>query len=131
MKPISLLAIPLALTIAASANAADPAPAGGKDTGAKATPAAAAPKATKAGTKPARTESSASVDIKEGIDIIGSQDAPLELNIVPWKDKDNVLPKNPLEASMLKEVLEPIDRDVLRREVDFSRAIQTLPTPSP
>ncbi|MDO8330748.1 MAG: hypothetical protein Q7T36_09795 [Fluviicoccus sp.] len=76
-------------------------------------------------------KTSTDVDVKDGLDIIGSQDAPLELNIVPWKDKDNVLPKNPLEASMLKEVLEPIDRDVVRREVDFSRAIQTFPTPSP
>lgn len=76
-------------------------------------------------------KTSTDVDVKDGLDIIGSQDAPLELNIVPWKDKDNALPKNPLEASMLKEVLEPIDRDVVRREVDFSRAIQTFPTPSP
>ena len=76
-------------------------------------------------------KTSTDVDVKDGLDIIGSQDAPLELNIVPWKDKDNVLPKNPLEASMLKEVLEPIDRDVVRREVDYSRAIQTFPTPSP
>lgn len=47
---------------------------------------------------------------------------------MPWKDKESHLPKNPLDASVLDETLEPIDRDVVRREVDFSQALQA-PTP--
>lgn len=80
---------------------------------------------------PAKTAKNATgeVDVKEGLDIIGSQDAPLELNIVPWKDKENYLPKNALEASVLNESLDPVDREVIRREVDFSRALQSAPTP--
>ncbi|HEX5276900.1 MAG TPA: hypothetical protein VFW42_04440 [Fluviicoccus sp.] len=83
--------------------------------------------------KPAKSGQSAAaeVDVKEGLDIIGSQDAPLELNIVPWKDKENTLPKNALEASVLNESIDPVDREVVRREVDFSRALQALPTTSP
>jgi len=74
---------------------------------------------------------SGDVDVKDGLDIIGSQDAPLELNIIPWKDKENYLPKNPLEASVLNESLDPVDRDVVKREVDFSRALHSLPSTSP
>lgn len=96
--------------------------------------AATAKSATPAANKPAnpaKTAKSATgeVDVKEGLDIIGSQDAPLELNIVPWKDKENYLPKNALEASVLNESLDPVDREVIRREVDFSRALQSAPTP--
>ncbi|PTQ88177.1 hypothetical protein [Agitococcus lubricus] len=77
--------------------------------------------------KPAKASSS-DVDIKFGTDVIGSQDAPLELNLVPWKDKENYLPKNPITASVLQETLEPIDRDVVSREVNFARALQELST---
>ena len=70
---------------------------------------------------------SGSVDISNGTDVIGSQDAPLVLNVVSWKDKENYLPKNPLTASVLQESLEPIDRDVIYREVSFSHALQQLP----
>jgi hypothetical protein len=98
--------------------------------------ATAAKSATPAANKPAKpakagSGAAAEVDVKEGLDIIGSQDAPLELNIVPWKDKENTLPKNTLEASVLNESIDPVDRDVVRREVDFSRALQALPTTSP
>jgi hypothetical protein len=72
---------------------------------------------------PAATNSG-SVDISNGTDVIGSQDAPLVLNVVSWKDKENYLPKNPLTASVLQEGLEPIDRDVVYREVSFSQALQ-------
>jgi hypothetical protein len=66
------------------------------------------------------------VDISNGTDVVGSKDAPLILNIVPWKDKENALPKNPLSASVLQESLAPIERDVVSREVGYSRALQEL-----
>lgn len=69
---------------------------------------------------------SGGVDISNGTDIIGSKDAPLVLNIVSWKDKENYLPKNPLAASVLQEGLAPIDREVVSREVNYSRALQEL-----
>ncbi|HEX5360988.1 MAG TPA: hypothetical protein VFW49_07870 [Fluviicoccus sp.] len=127
MKTISKALLVLSL-IGGQALAAD---AGGKP--AKNTASAAkslAPAANKPA-KPAKAGAAAEVDVKEGLDIIGSQDAPLELNIVPWKDKENTLPKNTLEASVLNESIDPVDRDVVRREVDFSRALQALPTTSP
>ena len=79
-------------------------------------------------TKNVAAATSNSVDISNGTDVIGSQDAPLVLNVVSWKDKENYLPKNPLAASVLQEGLEPIDRDVVHREVSFSHALQQLST---
>ncbi len=76
--------------------------------------------------KPVKKDSAATVDISNGTDVIGSKDAPLVLNIVPWKDKENTLPKNPLSASVLQESLAPIERDVVSREVGYSRALQEL-----
>ena len=70
--------------------------------------------------------SSGGVDISNGTDIIGSKDVSLVLNIVSWKDKENYLPKNPLSASVLQEGLAPIDREVVSREVNYSRALQEL-----
>ena len=76
--------------------------------------------------KKSSAASSSGVDISNGTDIIGSKDAPLVLNIVSWKDKENYLPKNPLSASVLQEGLAPIDREVVSREVNYSRALQEL-----
>jgi hypothetical protein len=73
-----------------------------------------------------KTTSSSEVNISSGTDVIGSKDAPLVLNIVSWKDKENYLPKNPLSASVLEESLAPIDRDIVSREVNYSQALQEL-----
>lgn len=83
-----------------------------------------------AGAKTPGKKAGEKADKKEQVtesDVIGSQDAPMVFNIVPWKDKDASLPKNDLDASVLRETLDPIDRDVVRREVDFSRALQSMP----
>ena len=77
-------------------------------------------------TKPTKTSPTNNVEISEGTDVISSKDAPLVLNIVPWKDKESTLPKNPLSASVLQESLAPIERDVVSREVGYSRALQEL-----
>ena len=77
-------------------------------------------------TNSVKKESTNNVDISNGTDVIGSKDAPLVLNIVPWKDKENTLPKNPLSASVLQESLTPIERDIVSREVGYSRALQEL-----
>lgn len=69
---------------------------------------------------------SAEVNISNGTDVIGSKDAPLVLNIVPWKDKEHILPKNPLSPSVLQTSVAPIEQDVELREAAYSRALQEL-----
>lgn len=80
-----------------------------------------AKKPTAASTKSRQTQSA---DNELSSDIIGSQEAPLEMNFVPWHDKEAYLPKNALEASVLQENLEPLDKDVVQREVDYARILQ-------
>ncbi len=55
----------------------------------------------------------------EGISIIGNRELPKALYIVPWKDSDlGDLQGRPAE-SLLDESLEPVDRDVFRRELEY------------
>ncbi len=56
-------------------------------------------------------------------DVIGSQEAPAVLNVVPWKDKAAVLPKKEINTSILREALQPLDREVLQREVLFHKNV--------
>ncbi len=56
--------------------------------------------------------------------VIGSQEAPTVLNVVPWKDKEVKLEKKSPTTSILNQVLQPLDRDVLRREVQYFRSLQ-------
>ncbi|MFN3714253.1 MAG: hypothetical protein ACK4SX_11400 [Alcanivoracaceae bacterium] len=55
--------------------------------------------------------------------IIGSQEAPTVLNVVPWKDKEVQLEKKDPTSSLLNRVLEPLDQDVLMREVEYYRIL--------
>lgn len=50
-------------------------------------------------------------------DVIGSQEAPAVLNIVPWKERPAVAPKKEINTSILRETLQPLDREVLQREI--------------
>jgi hypothetical protein len=56
--------------------------------------------------------------------VVGSQEAPTVLNVVPWKDKQVKLEKKNPTTSILNQVLQPLDRDVLRREVQYYRSLQ-------
>lgn len=56
--------------------------------------------------------------------VVGSQEAPTVMNVVPWKDKEVKLEKKSPTTAILKQVLEPLDRDVLRREVQYFRSLQ-------
>lgn len=58
-----------------------------------------------------------------GINVIGTQEAPTVLNVVPWKDKEVKLEKKDPTSSLLNRVLEPLDQDVLRREVEYYRIL--------
>ncbi len=56
--------------------------------------------------------------------VVGSQEAPTVLNVVPWKDKEVKLEKKSPTSTILNQVLQPLDRDVLRREVQYFRSLQ-------
>lgn len=57
-------------------------------------------------------------------DVIGSKEAPSVFNIVPWKDKRAEVPQKEISTSILRETLQPLDRDVLRREVELHRTLE-------
>ena len=55
--------------------------------------------------------------------IIGSRELPKVLYIVPWKKPvPGELPGRPLK-SVLDEALEPVDRDVFRRQVQYEAQV--------
>ncbi len=55
--------------------------------------------------------------------VIGTQEAPTVLNVVPWKDKEVKLEKKDPTSSLLNRVLEPLDQEVLLREVEYYRIL--------
>ena len=63
-----------------------------------------------------------------GTTIIGTKEAPNVLNVVPWQGRElNADPWDirPSPAqSVLEDSLQPIDRDVLRREIEYFNLIQ-------
>ena len=61
--------------------------------------------------------------IMQGTAVIGNQELPKVLYIVPWKKSELPdLSEPPLE-SLIDEALKPIDRSVFRRQVEY---FQTL-----
>jgi hypothetical protein len=63
--------------------------------------------------------------------IIGNRELPKVLYIVPWKKPvPGGLTGRPV-ASVLDEALAPIDREVFRRQVDYTAQLQTRNTPTP
>lgn len=54
-------------------------------------------------------------------DVVGSKEAPGVFNIVPWKEKTLQTQKKEVNTSILRETLQPLDRDILRREIEFHR----------
>lgn len=63
-------------------------------------------------------------DTATGLNIIGSQEAPTVLNVVPWKEREVRLdPRDPTSA-LLDRVLEPLDPDVLQREVEYHQTLR-------
>lgn len=56
-------------------------------------------------------------------DIIGSKEAPSVFNIVPWKEKSMEVRPRAINTSVLRETLQPLDPDVLRREVQLQQPL--------
>lgn len=78
--------------------------------------------------QPAVAETTTAAEEVTGTTIIGTKEAPNVLNVVPWQGKElNADPWDirPSPAqSVLEDSLQPIDRDVLRREIEYFNLIQ-------
>jgi len=71
---------------------------------------------------------SASADriIMQGTAVIGNQELPKVLYIVPWKKSELPDLSDPPLESLIDEALKPIDRNVFKRQVEY---YQTLSAP--
>jgi hypothetical protein len=87
-----------------------------------AAPAATEPKKSGAQKAPAEAPEK-TAPAAQTIDIIGTQEAPGVFNVVPWKDKASRLPKKEVTASVLRETLQPLDPEVLRREIELQKRL--------
>jgi hypothetical protein len=107
---------------AASATPSPPPAKGAAQTAAASTTAASKPPARKAG--PDRLQLDAT-------DITGNRELPKVLYIVPWKRSDlgDLLGKPP--NSLIDDVLQPVDRDVFKRENRYYDALKPDPQSAP
>jgi hypothetical protein len=97
----------------------------GADKAAAAAPAAAEAPAGKAATGKAAARKGGADRVELGTtDITGNRELPKVLYIVPWKRSDlGDLTGKPVN-SLLDEVLQPLDRDVFRRENRYYEALK-------
>lgn len=56
--------------------------------------------------------------VVSGMSIVGNDDAPKALYIVPWKSSE-IGVETGLTSSLLNEGMTPVDKDVFMREMDF------------
>jgi hypothetical protein len=55
----------------------------------------------------------------DGMSVIGNQELPKALFIVPWKDPEaGLAPDRPVN-SLVDEALQPVDPEVFRRKLDY------------
>ncbi len=59
----------------------------------------------------------------EGTAIIGNQELPKILYIVPWKKSEVPDMSQPPLESLIDEALQPIDREVFQRQVNYYHAL--------
>ncbi|WGL16332.1 hypothetical protein PVT68_16375 [Microbulbifer bruguierae] len=76
--------------------------------------------ASSAGAQDEQKENKVDTDVKElsGISIIGNKEAPKSLYIVPWKSSE-VGVESGLSSSLLDPRLQPLDKEVFSRELEF------------
>ncbi len=73
--------------------------------------------------------------LDEGTTIIGTKEAPNVLNVVPWQDDE--FTGNPWEIqpepgnSVLENTQKSLDKDVLRREVEYFNLLRNMNTAKP
>jgi hypothetical protein len=115
-----------------SAPSQAPSPAAAPDTQSPA-PAAANKPAAKPAAKPAKSTAKDRLDL-DSTQITGNRELPKVLYIVPWRSAElGDLVGRPVN-SLLDEVLEPVDRDVFRRQNRYFEALQpnsAAPAPKP
>lgn len=58
--------------------------------------------------------------VVSGMSILGNNDAPKSLYIVPWKSSE-IGVKKELTSSLLDDDLAPVDKSVFGRELDFHK----------
>lgn len=63
--------------------------------------------------------------------IVGNRELPKVLYIVPWKRPTAPPLAGRMPGSVLDEALQPIDRDVLRRRLQFQQQLRPAADPSP
>lgn len=66
-------------------------------------------------------------DVTEGTRIIGTEESPAVLNVVPWQDRElggNPATGNRQFRSVLDDALKPVDRGELQREIDYFNLLQ-------
>lgn len=63
-------------------------------------------------------EAEADAKVVSGMSILGNNDAPKALYIVPWKSSEIGVETN-LKSSLLNEDMVPVDKPVFMRELDF------------
>lgn len=72
----------------------------------------------------ATTHASAEDKLKmDGTSIIGNQELPKVLYIVPWKNSEVPDMSQPPLESLIDEALQPIDREVFQRQVNYHHAL--------
>ena len=59
----------------------------------------------------------------DGTSIIGNQELPKVLYIVPWKKSEVPDMNQPPLESLIDEALQPIDREVFQRQVNYYHAL--------
>ena len=59
----------------------------------------------------------------DGTSIIGNQELPKVLYIVPWKNSEVPDMGQPPLESLIDEALQPIDREVFQRQVNYHHAL--------
>jgi len=59
----------------------------------------------------------------DGTAIIGNQELPKVLYIVPWKKSEVPDMNQPPLESLIDEALQPIDREVFQRQVNYYHAL--------
>lgn len=65
----------------------------------------------------------------DGTAIIGNQELPKVLYIVPWKKSEVPDMNQPPLESLIDEALQPIDREVFRRQVNYYHALHDKSEP--
>lgn len=110
------------LLLASAANAADPTNASdafSKSDAAAKRQAKATSKNADAAAKAAEPAAEAKDDVKtlSGISILGNQEAPKSLVIVPWKSSE--IGDMPGLSRLLDDAVQPIDKEVFMRELDY------------